>query len=53
MVVSLRRATEMGDAITARGGAGRISARAARPGRADALAAAVLIAVLALALALR
>lgn len=53
MVVSLRRATEMGDAITARGGAGRIAARTARPGRADVLAAAVVCAVAAAALALR
>ncbi|MUM19940.1 energy-coupling factor transporter transmembrane protein EcfT [Mycobacterium sp. CBMA271] len=49
MVVSLRRATEMGDAITARGGAGRISARPNRPGWRDVLAAAVLVGVIALA----
>lgn len=52
MVVSLRRATEMGDAITARGGAGRIAAHPAYPGWRDAVAATVLIGVLAFALAL-
>ncbi|GKT37546.1 ABC/ECF transporter, transmembrane component like protein, partial [Aduncisulcus paluster] len=49
MVVSLRRATEMGDAITARGGAGRISAHPIYPGWRDALAAAVLAGVVTLA----
>ncbi|WP_078278190.1 energy-coupling factor transporter transmembrane component T family protein [Mycobacteroides franklinii] len=49
MVVSLRRATEMGDAITARGGAGRISAHPIYPGWRDVLAAAVLAAVVTLA----
>lgn len=53
MVVSLRRATEMGDAITARGGPGRISARPTLPGWRDALAAVVVIGLLALALMLR
>ncbi len=52
MVVSLRRATEMGDAITARGGAGRISAHPIYPGWRDALAAMVLIGVFALAVTL-
>lgn len=52
MVVSLRRATEMGDAITARGGAGRISARPSLPGWCDAVAVAVLVAVFALAVVL-
>lgn len=35
VTVSLRRADEMGDAITARGGAGQIAAAPARPGPAD------------------
>ncbi|ALR12390.1 hypothetical protein MYCSP_14300 [Mycobacteroides saopaulense] len=52
MVVSLRRATEMGDAITARGGAGRISAHPVYPGWRDALAAAALVGVFVLALLL-
>lgn len=52
MVVSLRRATEMGEAIAARGGTGRLVARAAGPGRIDALAALLLVAVCALALTL-
>ncbi|BBG01367.1 MULTISPECIES: energy-coupling factor transporter transmembrane component T family protein [Pseudonocardia] len=37
MTVALRRADEMGDAITARGGSGRLAARPSRPGAADAL----------------
>jgi len=37
VTVSLRRADEMGDAITARGGAGQIAAAPARPGVADYL----------------
>ncbi|MEU9807500.1 energy-coupling factor transporter transmembrane protein EcfT [Mycobacterium sp. NPDC050853] len=53
MVVSLRRATEMGDAITARGGAGRISAHPSRPGWRDILAVTVLAAVFTLTLVLR
>lgn len=52
MVVSLRRATEMGDAITARGGAGRISAQPSLPGWRDAVAAVVLTGLLALSWAL-
>ncbi|MGC5027546.1 CbiQ family ECF transporter T component [Tsukamurella sp. DT100] len=52
MVVSLRRATEMGEAIAARGGTGRLVVRADGPGRIDALAALVLVAVCALALTL-
>ncbi|MFD9828619.1 CbiQ family ECF transporter T component [Tsukamurella tyrosinosolvens] len=52
MVVSLRRATEMGEAIAARGGTGRLVVRAAGPGRIDALAGLVVLAVCALALAL-
>lgn len=45
ITVTLRRADEMGDAITARGGIGQISASPARPGLAD-LAALVLVAVI-------
>lgn len=52
MVVSLRRATEMGEAIAARGGTGRLVVRAAGPGRIDAITAVVVLAVCALALAL-
>lgn len=51
MVVSLRRASEMGDAITARGGTGRISASSDRPGWPDALAMVVVMAIFVLALA--
>ena len=44
VTVALRRADEMGDAITARGGAGQISALPSRPKWADAVAfAAVLV----------
>jgi energy-coupling factor transport system permease protein len=35
VTVALRRADEMGDAITARGGTGQISAAPSRPRRAD------------------
>ncbi|WP_221760935.1 CbiQ family ECF transporter T component [Kibdelosporangium aridum] len=45
MTVALRRADEMGDAITARGGSGQISARPSRPTSADAVALAVVLAV--------
>ncbi|OBI07142.1 hypothetical protein A5715_18240 [Mycolicibacter heraklionensis] len=38
ITVTLRRADEMGDAITARGGIGQISASPARPGLADLVA---------------
>lgn len=51
MVISLRRAAEMGDAIAARGGAGRISAGSARPGWPDVVAIAVVIGFGGLALA--
>lgn len=44
MVVTLRRADEMGDAITARGGAGQLSASPARPRRADWVALALFVA---------
>lgn len=52
MVISLRRATEMGDAIAARGGAGRISAGSARPGWQDVFAIALVICLAGLALVL-
>lgn len=52
MVVALRRATEMGEAIAARGGTGRLVAHATGPGRADAVACVVVLAACALALAL-
>ncbi|KMO84021.1 energy-coupling factor transport system permease protein [Mycobacterium sp. BK558] len=51
ITVALRRADEMGDAITARGGAGQISAAPSRPARRDWVAFAVVIAVCAVALA--
>jgi energy-coupling factor transporter transmembrane protein EcfT len=38
LAVSMRRAGELAEAITARGGTGRVAARTARPGWADALA---------------
>jgi energy-coupling factor transport system permease protein len=50
MTVSLRRADEMGDAITARGGAGQISALPSRPTTADAVALTVVLALFALSL---
>ncbi|WP_018599332.1 CbiQ family ECF transporter T component [Mycobacterium sp. 155] len=52
VTVALRRADEMGDAITARGGAGQISALASRPKARDWVAFAVLIVVCGSALAL-
>jgi energy-coupling factor transport system permease protein len=45
MAVSSRRAGELGVAITARGGTGQLTAHPARPGRADAVALGVVIAV--------
>lgn len=45
VTVALRRADEMGDAITARGGAGQIAAAPARPGVADYVALTVLVVV--------
>jgi energy-coupling factor transport system permease protein len=45
LTVTLRRADEMGDAITARGGIGQISAVPARAKRADWLAIAITLAV--------
>ena len=52
LTVALRRADEMGDAITARGGAGQISAMPSRPKKADWLALSIVIAVCGVALAL-
>ncbi|MCV7085609.1 energy-coupling factor transporter transmembrane protein EcfT [Mycolicibacter hiberniae] len=43
ITVTLRRADEMGDAITARGGSGQISAAPARPGVNDLVAAAIVV----------
>jgi energy-coupling factor transport system permease protein len=48
--VALRRADEMGDAITARGGAGQISAAPSGPKRADWIALSIVIVVCAVAL---
>lgn len=52
ITAALRRADEMGDAITARGGAGQISAAPSRPGWRDAAAFAVVLVVCGTALAL-
>ncbi|MCV7221518.1 CbiQ family ECF transporter T component [Mycolicibacterium elephantis] len=52
IIVALRRADEMGDAITARGGAGQISAAPSRPKRADWVAFSVVALVCGAALAL-
>jgi energy-coupling factor transport system permease protein len=52
ITVALRRADEMGDAITARGGAGQISAHPSRPKAVDWWALAVVIVVCGAALAL-
>jgi len=52
ITVALRRADEMGDAITARGGAGQISAAPTRPKRRDWLVLAVVVTVCGIALAL-
>jgi energy-coupling factor transport system permease protein len=52
VTVALRRADEMGDAITARGGAGQISAVPSRPKRADWAAFSIVILVCGAALAL-
>jgi len=45
ITVALRRADEMGDAITARGGAGQISAQPSRPKWPDAVAFAIVLAM--------
>ncbi|ORA64285.1 hypothetical protein BST23_17315 [Mycolicibacterium elephantis] len=52
IIVALRRADEMGDAITARGGAGQISAAPSRPKRADWVAFSIVAVVCGAALAL-
>lgn len=52
MAVSTRRAGELGEAITARGGTGRLTAHPTGPGRNDAIALAVVVAVCAAALIL-
>lgn len=51
ITVTLRRADEMGDAITARGGIGRIAASPARPKLADAVALVIIATVCGAALA--
>jgi energy-coupling factor transport system permease protein len=50
ITVALRRGDEMGDAITARGGVGQIVASPARPGRADAVALVLVVAMCVLSL---
>jgi energy-coupling factor transporter transmembrane protein EcfT len=50
ITVTLRRADEMGDAITARGGTGQISAAPSRPKRADWVVLSIASAVCAAAL---
>jgi energy-coupling factor transport system permease protein len=52
ITVALRRADEMGDAITARGGAGQISAAPSGPKRADWVALSIVVLMCAVALAL-
>jgi energy-coupling factor transport system permease protein len=52
ITVALRRADEMGDAITARGGGGQISAAPSRPKWADWVALSIVILVCGVALAL-
>jgi energy-coupling factor transport system permease protein len=52
ITVALRRADEMGDAITARGGAGQISAVPSGPKRADWVALSIVLVVCAIALTL-
>ena len=52
LTVTLRRADEMGDAITARGGIGQISALPSRPKQADWIALVITVAVCAAAVAL-
>ncbi len=50
VTVTLRRGDEMGDAITARGGTGQISAAESTPARRDWIAMAIVVVVCALAL---
>jgi energy-coupling factor transport system permease protein len=52
VIVALRRADEMGDAITARGGAGQISAAPSGPKRRDWVALSIVLVVCGTALAL-
>jgi energy-coupling factor transport system permease protein len=52
ITVALRRADEMGDAITARGGAGRISAAPSRPKLPDWIALSIAVLVCAVAITL-
>ena len=52
ITVTLRRADEMGDAITARGGTGQISAAPARPKLADWLALSITVAICVAAISL-
>jgi energy-coupling factor transport system permease protein len=52
IIVALRRADEMGDAITARGGAGQISAAPSRPKPVDWVALSIAVLVCAAALSL-
>ncbi|MGV0835245.1 CbiQ family ECF transporter T component [Mycolicibacterium thermoresistibile] len=52
IAAALRRADEMGDAITARGGAGQFSALTSRPRWSDAVAATIVILICGSALAL-
>jgi energy-coupling factor transport system permease protein len=50
VTVALRRADEMGDAITARGGTGQIAAAPSRPRRVDWVALAICAALCLLAI---
>jgi energy-coupling factor transport system permease protein len=50
VTVALRRADEMGDAITARGGSGQISALESKPRARDAVAGAIVLAICAVSL---
>lgn len=50
ITVALRRADEMGDAITARGGTGQISALPSRPKRRDAVALTIVLVISAVSL---
>ncbi len=52
ITVALRRADEMGDAITARGGTGQISAAPSRPGRTDWVVLGIVAALSVLAIVL-
>ncbi|MFT3716430.1 MAG: energy-coupling factor transporter transmembrane protein EcfT [Gordonia sp. (in: high G+C Gram-positive bacteria)] len=52
MSSAMRRAAEMGEAITARGGTGRLTAYPSRPGRADAVALILVVVTCAAAIVL-